>query len=160
MLERRPIQCDEQAITHGKSYQWPAIKKACCLGAHLAFLDESGFLLIPTRRRTWALAGHTSILSYTYKHDRISSLAALTVSPKRQHVGLYIRFQAHNFQDVDVASFVRTLLRHLRGHVMLLWDRGAIHQELAIAALQKSDPRQHIEEFPADTPGLNPVEQI
>jgi hypothetical protein len=42
-------------------------------------------------------------------------------------MGLYIRFQAHNFQAVDVASFVRGLLRHLRGHVILLWDRGTIH---------------------------------
>jgi hypothetical protein len=84
-------------------------------------------LLIPTRRRTWAPAGHTPIISYSYKHDRISTLAAHTVSPKRQHMGLYIRFQAHNFQAVDVASFVRGLLRHLRGHVILLWDRGTIH---------------------------------
>lgn len=50
--ERRAIQRDEQAIAHWKRYQWPAIKKARRLGAHLAFLDESGFLLIPTRCRT------------------------------------------------------------------------------------------------------------
>jgi transposase len=115
---------------------------------------------MPTRRRTWAPEGHTPIIRYYYKHDRISALAALTVSPKRQHVGLYIRFRAHNFQAVDVASFVRALLRHLRGHVILLWDRGAIHQGAAIAALQNSYPRLHIEEFPAYAPALNPVEQI
>ena len=82
------------------------------------------------------------------------------MSPKRQHVGLYIHFQAHNFQAVDVASFVRALLGHLRGHVMLLWDRGTIHQGAAMAALQKRYPRRHIEEFPAYAPELNPVEQI
>jgi hypothetical protein len=87
-------------------------------------------------------------------------LAALTVSPKRQQVGLYIHFQDHTFQAVDVARFVRALLRHLRGHVMLLWDRGTIHQGAAIAALQKGYPRLHLEEFPADAPELNPVEQI
>jgi putative transposase len=82
------------------------------------------------------------------------------VSPKRQHVGLYIRFQAHNFQAVDVASFVRALWRHLRGHVILLWDRGAIHQGSAIAALQTRYPRLHLEEFPAYAPELNPVEPL
>ena len=82
------------------------------------------------------------------------------MSPKRQHVGLDIRFQAHNFQAVDVASFVRALLRHLRGQVILLWDRGTIHRGAAIAALQKRYPRLHIEEFPAYAPELNPVEQI
>jgi hypothetical protein len=77
---------------------------------------------MPTRRRTWAPAGHTPIISYNYKHDRISTLAALTVSPKRQPLGLYLRFQPKNFQAVDVADFLRVLLRHLRGHVVLLWD--------------------------------------
>jgi hypothetical protein len=34
-----------------------ASKKARRLGAHLVFVDESGFLLIPTVRRTWAPRG-------------------------------------------------------------------------------------------------------
>lgn len=36
-------------------------KKAPRLGPHLAFLNESGLLLRPTRWRTWALAGSTPI---------------------------------------------------------------------------------------------------
>src|SRR6266545_7201723 len=111
------------SATHGQRY-----KKARRLGAHLAFLDESGFLLIPTRRRTWAPMGHTPIIPYNYKHDRISTLAALTVSPQRQHLGLCVCFQPYNFKAIDIADFLRTLLRHLRGHVILLWDRGSIHQ--------------------------------
>ena len=34
----------------------PGKKNTARLGAHLAFVDESGFLLIPTVRKTWALA--------------------------------------------------------------------------------------------------------
>jgi transposase len=135
-------------------------KKARRLGAHLAFLDESGFLLIPTRRRTWAPQGQTPIVPYNYKHDRVSTLAALTVSPKRQHLGLYLRFQPRNFQALDVVDFLRALLRHLRGHIILLWDRGAIHRGPAIEAVQQAYPRLHVEEFPAYAPELNPVEQI
>jgi len=115
---------------------------------------------MPTRRRTWAPAGHTPIISYNYKHDWISTLAALTVSPKRQHLGLYLRFQPKNFQAVDVADFLRALLRHLRGHVVLLWDRGSIHKGPAIEAVRKAHPRLHMEEFPAYAPELNPTEQI
>jgi transposase len=117
-------------------------------------------LLMPTRRRTWAPAGHTPIISYNYKHDRISTLAALTVSPKRQHLGLYLRFQPKNFQAVDVADFLRVLLRHLRGHVVLLWDRGSIHKGPAIEAVCQVHPRLHVEELPAYAPELNPTEQV
>jgi transposase len=126
----------------------------------MAFLDESGFLLIPTRRRTWAPEGHTPLISYTYKHDRISTLAALTVSPKRRHMGLYLQFQPKNFQAVDVADFLRALLRHLRGHVVLLWDRSSIHKGPAIEAVCQAHPRLQMEEFPAYAPELNPAEQV
>lgn len=39
------------------------------------------------RRRTGAPEGPTRIIRYPDKHGRISALAALTVSPKRQHLG-------------------------------------------------------------------------
>jgi hypothetical protein len=62
--ERRPIQRDEQVIAHWKRDKWPAIKKAQRLGSYLAFLDESGFWLMSTRRRTGSPAEHTLITSY------------------------------------------------------------------------------------------------
>jgi putative transposase len=97
---------------------------------------------------------------YNDNPDRLSALAALTVSPKRQHMGLYLRFQPRNFQAIDVADFLRALLRHLRGHIILLWDRGSIHRGAAIEAVQQAHPRLQVEEFPAYAPELNPVEQI
>ncbi len=51
-------------------------KKVQRLKAHLAFLDESGFLLIPTVRRTWAPRGQTPLLYHSYRRDRISTTAA------------------------------------------------------------------------------------
>jgi hypothetical protein len=59
-------------------------------------------------------------MAYNSKRDRLSALAALTVSLKRQHLGLYLRFQPHNFQAIDVADFLRALWRHLRGPIILL----------------------------------------
>jgi hypothetical protein len=44
-------------------------------------------------------------MPYHDKHDRVSTLAALTVSPTRQHLGLYLRFQPRHFQALDVADF-------------------------------------------------------
>jgi hypothetical protein len=64
-------------------------------------------------------------------------------------MGLYLRWQPHNFQAVDVADFLRMLLRRLRGHVVLLWDRGRMHRGPAIEAVGKAYPRLQLEEFPA-----------
>lgn len=97
---------------------------------------------------------------YSYKHDRISALAALTISAVRKNMGLYVRFQQDNFNAVNVAKFLRTLLRHLRGEVILLWDQGKIHKGPAMAELLEAYPRLHIEWFPGYAPELNPVEQI
>jgi transposase len=51
-------------------------------------------------------------------------------------------------------------LRQLRGHVILLWEQGSIHQGSAIASIQNSYPRLHLEEFPAYAPARNPTEQV
>jgi putative transposase len=75
-------------------------------------------------------------------------------------MGLYVYCQPTNFTARHVAAFLRGLLRHLRGHVILLWDQGAIHRGPAIAAVQRAYPRLHIEEFPAYAPELNPVEPL
>jgi putative transposase len=124
------------------------------------FLDESGFLLIPTRRRTWGPEGQTPILHYSYKHDRISALAALTVSAFRKRMGIYTRFQKKNFKAPDVAAFLRNLLKHLHGHVILVLDQGRIHKGPFIRQVQEDYPRLHLEPFPKYAPELNPTEQI
>jgi transposase len=75
-------------------------------------------------------------------------------------MGLYVRVQQDSFNAVAVAEFVRALLQHLRGEVILLWDGGQIHKGSAIAGLQVAYPRLHLERFPGYAPELNPVEQI
>jgi len=111
-------------------------------------------MLIPTRRRTWGPEGRTPHLPYSYKHDRISALAVLTVSPIRRHVGLYARFQQEAFKAVQVASFLRQLLGHLPGPVILLWDQGQIHKGPAIRQVLEEYSRLHTEWFPKYAPEL------
>lgn len=117
-------------------------------------------MLIPTRRWTWGPEGHTPKIPYSYKHDRISALAVLTVSPIRRHIGLYARFQQDNFKAMHVAPFLRQLLRHLPGPVILLWDQGQIHKGPAIRKVLSDNPGLHTEFFPKYAPELNPVEQV
>jgi transposase len=130
------------------------------LRAHLAFLDESGFLLIPNVRRTWAPRGQTPIVKHRYRHDRISAISAVTVSFKRQHVGLYLHFHRDNISQVEVAVFLRYLLQQIRGHIVVLWDGGSIHNGEHIREFLRRHPRLHVESFPPYTPELNPDERV
>jgi len=117
-------------------------------------------LLVPTVRRTWAPRGVTPLLRHRYSHERISAISAITVSPRRHRLGLYCHFHFANISHVEVAVFLRLLLRHLHGPVLLLWDGGSIHQGPAIRALCARHPRLHLERFPAYAPELNPDEQV
>jgi transposase len=75
-------------------------------------------------------------------------------------MGLYVKFQQRNFKAPDVVAFLRALLFHIRGHVVLLWDNGKIHKGPEMDELRRRFPRLHVEWFPAYAPELNPVEKI
>jgi transposase len=138
----------------------PDQKKARRLKAHLAFADESGFQLTPTVRRTWAPRGQTPVIRHWDRRDRVSAISAVTVSPRRHRVGLYLHLYPNNLTNVEVAVFLRDLLRHLRGHVILIWDRGPIHHGQAITDLCRRYPRLHLVELPGYAPELNPDEGV
>jgi transposase len=135
-------------------------KNAARLDARLVFVDESGFLLIPTLRKTWAPRGHTPIVRHRYRRDRISVISGLSVSPKRQRIGLYFQCHPHNIRHDEVCSFLEHLLRHLPGHVIVLWDNASIHKGDRIREICRRFPRLHLEALPSYTPQLNPDEEV
>jgi transposase len=98
---------------------------------------------------------------HRYRHDKVSAISAVTVSARRHRVGLYLHFHPDtNITHVEVAVFLRALLRHLRGHVIVLWDGGSIHKGPDVRALLARCPRLHVEPFPGYAPELNPDEFV
>ena len=130
------------------------------MGAHLVFLDESGFLMIPNLLRTWAPRGHTPVHRHRYRHDRVSVISAISVSPRRQRLGLYYQLCLDNIGRWGVCAFLRHLLRHLRGPLIVLLDNSQTHKGGPLDELQKRHPRLRIEYFPAYAPELNPDEGV
>ena len=124
------------------------------------FLDESGFLLIPTVRTTWAPVGCTPRVRHSYKRDKLSAISAVSVSPRRTRVGLYMHVHAENITGAEVVLFLRHLLRHLRGPVELLWDGGSIHKRDDVKAFLRRHPKLTVHRFPAYAPELNPDEFV
>ena len=110
--------------------------------------------------RTWAPKGSTPIVHYWYKQDRISAISALAVSPKQRRLALYLHLRTRNLTGLDVRAFLTHLLRHLRGPVVLLWDRGTIHRRREVKQWIRTHPRLHVEPFPAYAPELNPAEYV
>lgn len=84
----------------------------------------------------------------------------MTVSPRRQRLGLYCHLHLDNITHIEVACFLRLLLHHLRGPIILVWDGGSIHRGPALRDLLARHSRLHVERFPAYAPELNPDEQV
>jgi hypothetical protein len=123
------------------------------------FLDESGFMLTPTVRRTFAPRGRTPILRSWDRHDRISAISAVTVSPKRRRLGLYFHLMPddENVHGEDTVAFLKQLRRHIPGPMTILWDRGNVHdRSKAVRAYLTEHPEIVTEKFPGYAPETNP----
>ena len=115
---------------------------------------------MPTVRKTWAPRGCTPIHRHWYRHDRISAISGISVSPARRHLGLYCLLYDANIHREEVCQFLRHLLRHLRGHVIVLLDNGPVHRGQPLSDLCRRFPRLHLEPFPSYAPEVNPDEGV
>src|SRR4051794_14452808 len=91
--------------------------------AHVVFLDESGFDLTPTVRRTLAPRGKTPVLAAWDRRDRLSAISAITVSPVAARPNLYFEVFDHTVHAEQVVAFLADLHRRL-GPLTVVWDRG------------------------------------
>jgi len=138
----------------------PGKKNAARLAAHLVFVDESGFLLIPSVRKTWSPVGQTPVVRHRYSHDRISAISGIALSPKRFHCTLYCQLYEDNIQGEEVAAFLRHLLHQVHGHLIVLLDNGKPHRGEPVQELLARTSRLHLEPFPPYAPELNPDEGV
>ncbi len=84
----------------------------------------------------------------------------LPPDPKRRRLGLYYQVHLANIRAPEVCAFLRHLLRHLRGAVIVLWDNGRIHRGPLIRDLCRAFPRLRLVRFPPYAPELNPDEGV
>jgi transposase len=125
-------------------------------------IDEAGLFLNPTVRRSWSLIGHTPVIGGDGGHRRkVSVIGAVSVSPAARHLGLYFATAADGYFSAErVVEFLRDLLRHLRGKVVVVWDGGGNHKGPVIRAFLRRNKRLRLERLPAYAPDLNPVEAV
>lgn len=116
----------------------------------------------PLVRRTLAPRGKPPILKTKAGHrEKVSVIAALTISPKRQQLGLYWRTYPRSFVNGErAAEFLRHLLQRLPGKMIVVWDGGPMHKGDHIRQLLQDFPRLSLERLPPYAPDLNPVEYL
>jgi transposase len=145
----------QAAVASGK-------KNASRLRAHIVFLDESGLLMTPLLRRSWAPVGQTPILyQRTRSRQKVSMIAALSISPRRRRVGLYFSLLPNqNVTAVEVIAFLRQLRAHLGRSIIVIWDRLNAHRARLTNAYLCGQRAIRPEFLPPYAPELNPVEIV
>jgi transposase len=162
--QRVPREQDDAAIARWLAEDWPRIKqKARRRGACLLFLDESGLLMAPLLRRSWALRGHPPASRYKAGHrEKVSVAGVLWLSPERDRLGLgYQTLVNGYFTNVEVAGLLGGILLSLDSPAIVLWDSGSMHKGSPIRGLvEELSGRLEIEPMPAHAPTLMPVEFV
>lgn len=161
---RKARERDDKEIERWKGDEFPRIvREAFKRKAHVVFLDESGFMLNPSVRRTLAPRGRTPILDAWDRRDRISAISCITLSPVLARPGLYFNLLPVN-QTVhaeQVVEFLEELRGHLRGPFTVIWDRHKIHSKArAVKAYLAGHPEVVVEDLPAYAPEANPDEWV
>jgi len=161
---RRARERDEEAIAQWKRDTFPEILEAAAKrDAYVVFLDESGFMLTPTVRRTWAPQGKTPLLSCWDRRDRLSVISGITVSPKRARLNFHFTILPDNTnaKAEHTVDFLRQLKAQLRGPFTVIWDGSRIHSRARLVkAYLAEHPEIVAETLPGYAPELNPDEGV
>jgi len=105
--------------------------------------------------RTWAPRGQTPVLQYHFNWKVLSAAAGIT------WWNFYFRLYPGTIRAPQVIDFLRHLLRHLSGKLLLVWDGLPAHRSRLVGEfITAQRGRLAIECLPAYAPELNPVEYI
>jgi len=161
---RKARERNDKEIERWKDDELPRIlRQAFQRHAHVVFLDESGFQLTPSVRRTFAPRGQTPVLECWDRRDRISVISCITRSPLEGRPGLYFDLLPVNrtVHAEEVVAFLQALRRQLRGPFTVVWDQHGIHSKSRVVkAFLAAHPDIVVEDFPGYVPELNPDEWV
>jgi transposase len=154
---------DDEAIARWVVEGFPIIASdAAARGAWIVFIDETGFMLVPTVRRTYAPRGQTPAHRTGDPHGRISGAVAIAISPGRDRIRLRYALLADqvNFRGPSVVQFLQDLQSELGGPMTIIWDQIPIHECARVTDFLAAHPDVVAEQFPPYAPERNPADGI
>ena len=131
-------------------------KKARDENRTIVFIDEAGFYLLAAAVYTWAPRGKTPILKYPM-WEHLSVISAITPDGK-----LYTWIQERAFKGDDIVRFLKHLLHHIAGKLLVIWDGLPAHRGKVVKAFLAAGAarRLHLERLPGYAPDLTPDEGV
>jgi transposase len=154
---------DEDAIIRWKNEEFSRIKiEAHARKACLVFIDESGFMLAPTLRRTYAPSGQAPVQKTSDPHARISVIGAIILSPEYRRIDLSFELLPDNvnFNGNSIAAFLPVIKERVKHPLTIIWDSVGIHLSRPVAAYLSRKGDIVSEPFPANAPEMNPVDCV
>ena len=105
---------------------------------------------------TWAPRGQTPVLKYP-PYEHLSVISAITPAGK-----LFTMTQKESFKGPSIVHFLKHLLRHISGKLLIIWDGLPAHRSSFVKEFlrQGATERIHLEQLPSYAPDLNPDEGV
>ena len=92
---------------------------------------------------------------------RLSAIGAIAWRPGTSRTRLFVSLRNGSVKSPDIIDFLRSLRRHIRGPVTVVWDRLTAHRSGVVRDYIAAQRRWlRVEFFPPYAPELNPVEQM
>lgn len=163
--QREPFERDRDVIAEWASSNWPSIqRRAAKTGASIAFVDESGVLMAPLVRRSWAPRGHPPTLFQKGRgnHEKVSIAAAIWYRTRPTRLELFFKTLTNEYFDNYLsACFLEVMLVEIPKPIIVVWDGGNMHKGDYIRSLQERYGKDlQLEKLPSYAPMLNPVELL
>jgi len=112
-------------------------------------------------KRTWAPRGQTPTIRTSLEHNvRLNLIGGLCVTPARRKIKLYLQSHRTSIRGEEVIAYLKHILRHIPGSIILVWDKHPIHRRRQVKEFLGHHPRVQVYEFPTSAPELNPTEFV
>ena len=97
------------------------------------------------------------VLRVPLTRDHLALIGAVTPTGR-----VLLQVRDHALRGPDVVRFLRHLLRHIPGQLLVVWDGSPIHRARVVKTFlaQGAAKRLHLEPLPAYAPELNPAEGL
>lgn len=154
---------DEDKISNWRDKRFGEIRRrAQKRGAYLVFVDEAGFMLQPTLRKTFAPRGSRPVTRVSDPHGRISTACAIAISPTRKRLSLFFHLLPDNtnFTGHSITSFLKYVCKKLRSPLTVIWDSIPIHSAEPVRKFLRSQRKVVLEMIPEYAPELNPADGV
>ena len=154
---------DDQEICRWLMEEYPRIlTRAQRRHAYLAFIDESGFMLAPLLRRTYAPRGKQPVSKIADPHGKISAIGVMTINQERHQFGFHFHLADDNanFHGYSIVPFIDDVRRRIGGPLTIIWDGIRIHSAKPLAEYFARHRDIVIETFPPEASELNPADNV